>query len=170
MKIRWKVINGLDDYYISDHGRVYSMKSEKILALSKIDNRHRYYSVNLCKDGKSKHYLIHRLVAEAFVPRIEGLDEINHIDHNCTNNYYENLEWCTHQYNMVHSFKYCSNIRNFRPCSLVNPEGKLVKEFNSISDACRYGKTIGLSYSSLGKYFTSNGYKIILNKGATTIP
>ena len=54
--------------------------------------------------------------------------------------------------------------------AIVEIEGKLVKEFNSISDACRYGKTIGLSYSSLGKYFTSNGYKIILNKGATTIP
>lgn len=60
--------------------------------------------VNLWKDGKPKTYLVHRLVAEAFIPKVEGKDYINHKDGNRRNNHVSNLEWCTYEENNNHAF------------------------------------------------------------------
>lgn len=48
---------------------------------------------------------VHRIVAEQFVPNPNNYAEVNHIDYNRTNNHFSNLEWCTHQYNILHSQK-----------------------------------------------------------------
>lgn len=56
--------------------------------------------VQLSKDGKSRNYLVHRLVAGAFIDNPNNLPEINHKDENPLNNVVFNLEWCTHKYNM----------------------------------------------------------------------
>lgn len=51
-----------------------------------------------------KHILNHRLVAATFCPKVSELQtDVNHIDGNKSNNYFRNLEWCTHQYNMIHA-------------------------------------------------------------------
>lgn len=60
--------------------------------------------VSLWKDGKHKDYLVHRLVAEAFIPRVESKNFINHIDGNPRNNNVSNLEWCDHTENNNHAF------------------------------------------------------------------
>ena len=64
-----------------------------------------YSSVDLCKDGTIKKYLIHRLVAEAFIPNPEKKPQVNHINGIKTDNRLDNLEWCTHSENMLHSYK-----------------------------------------------------------------
>lgn len=58
-----------------------------------------YRSVNLWHNGKTVHRLVHRLVAEAFIPNPNGYPIINHIDENPANNKVTNLEWCTYKYN-----------------------------------------------------------------------
>ena len=93
-------MNGL--YQVSNLGRVKSLgnsktRKEKIL---KPEIRTGYYSVNLCKSGKRKKHRVHRLVAQAFIENPKNLPVINHIDENKLNNCVENLEWCTHEYNM----------------------------------------------------------------------
>lgn len=60
--------------------------------------------VTLWKEGKSKDYLVHRLIAEAFIPKVEGKNSINHIDGNPKNNHVSNLEWCDHEENNNHAF------------------------------------------------------------------
>jgi hypothetical protein len=52
--------------------------------------------------GKSKVYLIHRLVASAFIPNTENKPEVNHWDGNKLNNKIDNLEWATHKENCEH--------------------------------------------------------------------
>ena len=61
-----------------------------------------YYTVDLCKDGNVKTTLVHRLVAEAFIPNPKGLHFVNHIDSNRTNNDVNNLEWVTSSENRIH--------------------------------------------------------------------
>lgn len=97
----WKDISGFEGFYeISSYGRVRSVKSGKILSTSKCGGCRGYIGVSLCKNGKRYGKLVHRLVAEAFIPAVEGLSEVNHKDEDKTNNRVENLEWCSHKYNM----------------------------------------------------------------------
>ena len=84
-------------YAITRDGRVWSYKSNKFL--KPIDNGHGYYQISLCKEGKVKNYLIHRLVAQAFIPNPEELPQVNHKDENKQNNCVNNLEWCDTKYN-----------------------------------------------------------------------
>ena len=58
-----------------------------------------YLLVNLCKNGKVKSFLVHRLVAEAFIDNTDNLPQVNHKDENPLNNVVSNLEWCSYSYN-----------------------------------------------------------------------
>jgi len=62
-------------------------------------------SVMLSSYGKKKRYLVHRLVASAFIENPGNLPEINHKDEDKSNNHVENLEWCTHEYNNQYGTK-----------------------------------------------------------------
>ena len=93
-----KEVFGYEDYTIDIFGNVFSKKSNKNIC-QYINNRG-YKLVNLCKNGKEVHKFVHRLVAEAFIPNSHNLPFVNHIDENKLNNYVENLEWCSHKYNM----------------------------------------------------------------------
>ena len=106
----WKDISGFEGVYeISSYGRVRSVKSGKILSTSKCGGCRGYLSVCLSKNGKRYGKLVHRLVAEAFIPAVEGLSEVNHKDEDKTNNRVENLEFCNHKYNMNYGTR---NIRS----------------------------------------------------------
>ncbi len=106
-----------DLYEVSYDGRVFSKDKEPIyqghsylkgreLKQELIKRRHtNYRRVTLSKDGKTKRFMVHRLVAEAFIPNPENKPHINHLDNMGENNYYYNLEWCTPSENMTHSYK-----------------------------------------------------------------
>ena len=64
-----------------------------------------YKCLKLYKEGKHKAYLIHRLVAEAFLENMEGYTVVNHKDSTRLNNNLENLEWVTHQGNIRHAME-----------------------------------------------------------------
>lgn len=59
-----------------------------------------YLRIRLTKNKQWKDIMVHRLVAEVFVPNPENLPYVNHKDENKLNNVPSNLEWCTHEYNM----------------------------------------------------------------------
>jgi hypothetical protein len=63
-------------------------------------------------------FLVHRLIAIAFIPNPDNLPEINHIDGDPLNNNISNLEWCTHQYNMQHAWNTDLH-KNYRACASV---------------------------------------------------
>lgn len=65
----------------------------------------KYLAVTANKDGKQKHYYVHRLLAEAFIPNPKNKPQVNHIDGNPKNNNLENLEWVTAKENIEHAYK-----------------------------------------------------------------
>lgn len=101
----WKWVEGYEGLYkVSDHGNIISVprSTTKGGNLSHVLNSIGYLQVSLSKKGKTKNFLIHRLVAKAFIPNPKNLPIINHKDETRSNNHVTNLEWCTSEYN----FKY----------------------------------------------------------------
>lgn len=111
---RWADIDWIDGYSgvisISDIGRVRrrsynyetmgrwrklhkTTKPDKIL--SPYIERNGYSTIAVQINGKRKKFLVHRLVARAFVPGYEPHLTVNHINGIKTDNRHENLEWCT---------------------------------------------------------------------------
>jgi hypothetical protein len=90
------------NYLIYEDGRVYSKNKNKFMK-PQFNNHNGYYKLNLCKDGKKKPFLIHRLVALHYIPLIDGKDMVDHIDQNKTNNDISNLRWVNHSENMINS-------------------------------------------------------------------
>lgn len=98
----WKDIEFNPEVYeINEVGDVRNKKTGRILKPRK--NRNGYLQVILCKDGKRKTFLVHRLVAIAFIPNPENKRTVNHKDENKTNNCVENLQWMTDKENTVYS-------------------------------------------------------------------
>lgn len=96
----WKDIPGYEGLYrISNLGNVKSLKFGKERILRPGKDNHNYLIVVLCKDGKHKTRLIHRLVAFAFIPKVEGKEFVDHINGIRDDNRIENLRWCTHREN-----------------------------------------------------------------------
>lgn len=84
-------------YAVTSCGRVWSYRSQKFLSAGKSGSG--YWMVSLYKNGERKQYLIHRLVAEAYLPNPNNLLQVNHKDCNTEHNHINNLEWCSSQYN-----------------------------------------------------------------------
>jgi hypothetical protein len=80
-------------YLVYPDGRIYNTKSK--FFLSQEISHKGYARVSLDR----KHYSVHRLVAETFIPNPSDLPQVNHIDENKLNNKVDNLEWCTPKYN-----------------------------------------------------------------------
>ena len=92
-------------YLIYEDGRIFSKQSNKFLKIT-YDKNVKYNRISLINDfGEKKKFLVHRLVAEAFIPNPENKPEVNHIDGDKTNNHVSNLEWVTRSENMQHAFK-----------------------------------------------------------------
>lgn len=108
----WRDVVGYEGLYqVSSFGRVKSLErdltypdgtihhwKEKILTNRTDKNGYKY--VGLCRNGESTNFKVHRLVAVAFIPNPANLPFVNHRNENPTSNYPDNLEWCTHQYNV----------------------------------------------------------------------
>lgn len=154
----WKPIKEYEGFYeISSYGRVKSVarvvsrpypgrgiqavhRSERFLTPT--DNGG-YASVTLQKHGTRKFALVHRLVAEAFIPNPLRLSDVNHKDENKYNNNVSNLEWCTRLYNNQYGTRNERVIasilkRRAIPVIATDSNGKTM-EFVSLREAERNG-------------------------------
>lgn len=120
---KWKDIFGYDGMYqVSDLGRVRSKKYGRWKMLKPRKTNCGYLRVMLCKDGNLKNYMVHRLVAQAFIENDNIFnDQVNHINEDKTDNRAVNLEWCDCRYNNTYN-----NIR--RRCRENNCKRHKLKE------------------------------------------
>ena len=107
----WKDIEGYEGWYqVSSQGRVRSVERYVNYKKTGLSNRksrilkakkdyYGYMVVNLSVNCKVKTMKIHRLVADAFIPNPDNLPCVNHKDEDKTNNFVDNLEWCSVAYN-----------------------------------------------------------------------
>lgn len=98
----WKPIKDFEELYeVSNLGRVRSLRRNIIMKSRIRDDG--YVACVLSNGGKVQGKLVHRLVAEAFIPNHENKPEVNHIDGNKQNNNVKNLQWVTPSENQKHS-------------------------------------------------------------------
>ena len=102
----WKEIKELEgNYSVSSEGRVRSNgllkgKNSKVRILKTELSSKGYLRVGLTKDGKQKKYLVHRLVAIAFLDNPNNLPDVNNKNEFKTDNRLINLEWMSRKDNM----------------------------------------------------------------------
>lgn len=137
-------------YAVTSCGKVYSHKRKKFLKPREVGG---YLQVSLYKGGEREFYLIHRLVAEAYLPNPNNLPCVNHKDENKENNALQNLEWCTYEYNNNYGSR---NQKISKPVFCV--------ELNKTFDGARIAaRELGLDQSHItkcckGKQKTTGGY------------
>lgn len=171
MQEKWMPIKDYEGLYeISNFGNVKSLKKEwigfnyKSKTYHKVTMKERimkpsiskcgYKQVLLSKSNKQSLKLVHRLVAETFIPNELNKPCVNHIDGNKLNNRVENLEWCTYQENNLHAWK--NNLvtaylkgktgkehSKSKKVIQYDINGKIIKKWDCISDAVRELKIDG---------------------------
>ena len=169
----WKDVVGYEGVYeVSNYGRVRTNKNKttytsrhgirhwKQRILKEKAKTNRDVRISLWKNGKSKDYLVHRLVAEAFIPNPDNKPTVNHIDGNPRNNYVENLEWTTYRENNNHAFDN-HLMPTAHPVTLVNQVSGEKMYFRSLSKASEYiGFGVGYISNRLKQGKKIEGYDI----------
>lgn len=161
-----KEIKGFPGYAITDDGKVISYKYKEPRIMKTWYQKSGYENIKLCKENTTYHFLVHRLVAEAFIPNPNNLPEVNHKDKNRQNNCVENLEWTNRINNLYDSYSTMTPTRNFRECVLIKEEDNTsIKSFQSVKAAAEYANEMfGCSISGMRKNYKSRGYRLEFKK------
>lgn len=156
----WKDIKGYETLYqVSNLGRIKRL----FRVVIRSDGRRRtfcesiskgnlhsdgYYVINLTKNGICKHKMVHRLVAETFLPNPNHYPVIHHIDTNKTNERADNLMWCSYSFNTKHSYEFEGHRPSMKgvlgkdnphsiPIVQISLQGKVLTHFANTEEAAR---------------------------------
>lgn len=156
----WKEIEGYEhSYKVSNTGKIRNLKKEL-----------KYFIVNgykiiaLSKNGNTKNYRVHRLVAKAYIPNPEDKPEVNHKDGNKQNNDVSNLEWMTRRENAIHARNVLGIITldNKGMIGKLSPLSKPVIQYDKNHKKIKRWESLGCVWRSLG---FSTGYLSLCCRG-----
>jgi hypothetical protein len=151
----FKDVENYEGYYqISNLGRIKSLQRfaknhsgfKKVLKerfLNPSISKTGYYVVSFKKDGIKKTFKVHRLIAIAFIDKVEGKDFINHKNGIKTDNRIENLEWCN----------IAENNRHSRDIGLTNQDGYNSSSSKLTEEQVLFIRNSGLSLTKLSFMF-----------------
>lgn len=168
-------------YKVSNWGRILSLDynhTGKPGLMNPSENTDGYFFVHFWKNKERKTCLVHRLVAETFLPNPENKPEVNHKDENKTNNFVflnedgtvnkkkSNLEWKTHRGNCNHGTrnerisKAMTNGKLSKPVLQLSLSGELIREWPSTMECGRNGFNQGHVWACCnGKEKTHKGFR-----------
>lgn len=155
----WRDVKGYEGFYkVSNTGVIKSVDRlikqinngveivtrYKGKTISQTKDSRGYMRVHISKNGKDKYASVHRIVAEAFVPKPNNCNIVNHLDCNPSNNIYSNLEWTTHKGNMEYAsmlgrMHYNKNnlakAQELKKVSVIASKDGIEQVFSSIEEA-----------------------------------
>lgn len=91
------------DYEVYEDGTVYGPRGKR--KFQKTRNGYFIFCVRERGTGDAHTVVVHRLIAETFIPNKDNKPTVNHKDGNKENNSVSNLEWATYQENAYHAWK-----------------------------------------------------------------
>lgn len=170
----WRDIANFEGYQASDYGRIRSFTNNRHgicdnwHLLKPQPNHKGYYTVCL---GRGNRRLVHRLVAEAFIPNPDNLPLVRHMDDNPKNNRADNLQWGAQKDNMQDCVQHGRLVRDTRAAieskkkkviAISKEDGRRIA-FDSLSDAARELDLWTQHISSVlkGRIFQTGGWKFI---------
>lgn len=133
--LKGKWIKGFEGTHsVTREGKIYRYRNGKAIEVAQCNHTQGYLYSTLTVNGVSTNVLVHRVLAEAFIPNPENKEQVNHDDGNKKNIELSNLIWATPSENVVHAYKTKLNTHEKRIAQYTK-EGDLVATYESLEKA-----------------------------------
>jgi len=142
-------------YDVYENGDIINKKNGQPIKSSITENGYK----RVWYEGRGQ--MVHRIIAEKFIPNPENYTDVNHKDGNKLNNHVDNLEWCTHKYNVNHGFQLgLFNEKRLSERKLTYEEKETACEMNNLGTPIRaLARLFKIDYKAMWNIIRGKTYK-----------